>query len=75
MGFGPEGWEVPDHAMQDFIVQNGGNPFCFDPDSDHVVGYDPKDDRLDIKILCSRIHDFVDNETLDDMIKASSGGA
>eukprot|EP00973_Karenia_brevis_P061986 8621655-Karenia_brevis.AAC.1 len=70
MGFGPEGWKVPDHAMQDYIAQNGGKPFSFDPESDLVFGYDPKDDRLDMNTLCSRMHDFVDSEPLDDMIKA-----
>eukprot|EP00973_Karenia_brevis_P048238 6695340-Karenia_brevis.AAC.1 len=70
MGFGPEGWGLPDHAMQDYIAQDGGKPFSFDPESGQVFGYDPKDDRLDIKTLCSRIHGFVDSESLDGMIKA-----
>eukprot|EP00973_Karenia_brevis_P038464 5306881-Karenia_brevis.AAC.1 len=70
MGFGPDGWEVPDHAMQDYIAQEGGNSFSFDLESDQVFGYDPKEDRLDINTLCSRVHDFVDGESLDDMIKA-----
>eukprot|EP00973_Karenia_brevis_P081052 11241297-Karenia_brevis.AAC.1 len=57
--------------MQSYIEQDGGSPFMFNPEDDRVVGWKPKDERLDIKHLCDTIHDFVEQDSLDDMINST----
>eukprot|EP00973_Karenia_brevis_P085909 11915724-Karenia_brevis.AAC.1 len=60
MCFGEEGWEVPHEFIQPFIDHDGGNAFKFKHDEDNVIGFDPKDERLNIQHHCAHIHDFVD---------------
>eukprot|EP00973_Karenia_brevis_P015073 2059416-Karenia_brevis.AAC.1 len=68
MGFGKEGWEVPHEFIQPFIDHDGGNAFMFEHDEDTVIDFCSEDERLNIQHLCANIHDFVDDESLDEMI-------
>eukprot|EP00973_Karenia_brevis_P080038 11104423-Karenia_brevis.AAC.1 len=70
MCFGKEGWEVPQEFIQPYLEHDGGNAFIVKLDEDSVVGFDPKDERVNTKNLCTNIHDFVDDESLDNMISS-----
>eukprot|EP00973_Karenia_brevis_P040237 5557579-Karenia_brevis.AAC.1 len=71
MDFGEDGWEVPHEYMQSYIEQDRGNPFMFNLEDDRVVGWKPKDERLDIKHICDTIHDCVEQDSLEDMINST----
>eukprot|EP00973_Karenia_brevis_P003355 462227-Karenia_brevis.AAC.1 len=43
----------------------------FNPEDDCVVGWKPKDERLDIRHLCDTIHDFVEQSSLEEMINST----
>eukprot|EP00973_Karenia_brevis_P051145 7103553-Karenia_brevis.AAC.1 len=57
--------------MQSYIEQDGGGPFTCNPEDDRVIGWKPKYERLDIKHLCDTIHDFVEHDSLEDMINST----
>eukprot|EP00973_Karenia_brevis_P000286 40459-Karenia_brevis.AAC.1 len=57
--------------MQSYVGHDGGNPFILNSRVDRVLGWDPKDERLDIIHLCATIHDFVEYDSLEDMISST----
>eukprot|EP00973_Karenia_brevis_P062013 8624877-Karenia_brevis.AAC.1 len=71
MGFGERGREVPHEHMQSCIAHDGVNLFMFNTEVDSVVGWDPKDERLDSKHLCATTQDFGEYGSLEDMISST----
>eukprot|EP00973_Karenia_brevis_P080612 11184216-Karenia_brevis.AAC.1 len=71
MGLGEDGWEVPHEYMQSYIEQDRGSPFIFNSEDDRVIGWNPKDERWDIKHLCGTIHYYVEHDFLEDMISST----
>eukprot|EP00973_Karenia_brevis_P075682 10516667-Karenia_brevis.AAC.1 len=57
--------------MQSYIEHDGGNPYISNSEDDRVIGWNPEDERLDIKHLCETIHDVAEHDSLEEMISST----